>query len=355
MTVHLVYPTGEAVSTPFAIGRELSRRLALRYDVQVHDHRATYPIVPKPGDVLVGHPTWDYDSVFNASLRQPGWSRRICIHPFAPGDARQVAHLDRLLPWCDLFLAITGPYWIKALPQTRCRHFAPKLVHLDLAVNREHFPPVKSSFNPPGKRKFLYIGNHPWYKNLPYLDAIAARCPDSEFAWIGSRKEKYRHLRQLGFHDFSDPLARELAAEYDFLITVGRADANPTTILEAMALGLVPVCTPQSGYQGVTGIINVPLDDLPAACAVIASLQGCDETTLRQWQAGNWRLLDRHFNWDRFSEQVIAAIESDAAPRLLPARFVDACCLAWNRLASPNSPWRPRKIKRRLRSYLKGR
>ncbi|HBG05011.1 MAG: hypothetical protein A2075_19825 [Geobacteraceae bacterium GWC2_58_44] len=355
MTVHLVYPASDAIKTPFAIGRELALRLGERYRVQLHDdHRARYRITPEPGDVLIGHPTWEPDTVFNASLDHPGWRRRICIHPFAPGDLSQVAHLDRILPRCQQFLAITGPYWIGALPQSRCRHFLPKTVHLDLAVNRAHFPPVKTRFNAKGKRRFLYIGNHPWYKNIPYLDRLAAKLPEVEFAWIGSQKAKYSHLRQLGGRDFSDPAARALAAEYDFMITVGRADANPTTILEVMGWGLIPVCTPQSGYQGIEGIVNLPIDDLSGACAVIRRLQQVEDETLRNWQGANWRSLDQHYNWDRFSDTVIAAIESDRSPQMPAARLSDALALAWNLLASPNSRWRMRKIKRRLSRYFSG-
>ena len=34
-------------------------------------------------------------------------------------------------------------------------------------------------------------------------------------------------------------------------------------------------------------------------------------------QAENWRLLDEHYNWDRFAGQVVAAIESTDSPRVL--------------------------------------
>ncbi len=348
MTVHLVYPTSDAIKTPFAIGRELALRIGQHYPVQIHDHRARYAITPQPGDVLLGHPTWEPDTVFNASVVKPGWRRKLCLHPFAPGDLHQVAHLDTILPYCDQFLAITGPFWYKELHATHCRHFAPKIVHIDLAVNRRHFPAIKSSFNPPGKRRFLYIGNHPWYKNMPYLDELAARLPEFDFTWIGSEKKRYRHLNQLGKRDFADPQARELAAGFDFLITVGRADANPTTILEVMAWGLIPVCTAQSGYDGIEGIINVPLDKPDDACLILRSLQNVDDATLRNWQSLNWQNLDQHYNWDRFSENILTAIDSDASPQMLPAKRLDALLLAFYRLISPNSRWRLSKLKRRI-------
>ncbi len=351
-TVHLVYPSGPAIYTPFAIGRELSERLSRNYEVQIHHHRATYTIHPEPGDVLLGHPHWDPSAVFNSSVREPGWRRRLCLHPFAPGDPKQVAHLDKVLPHCDLFLAITGSYWIKALPHTHCRHFVPKVVHLDLAVNREHFPRVKTTFNPPGQRQFVYIGNHPWYKNLGYLDSIAMRMPHIKFSWIGSTKKRYRHLSQLGRYDFSDPAARNLLRNFDFLITVGNADANPTTIIESMAWGLIPICTPQSGYEGVEGIVNIPLNNIERACKIIEIMQQEDAGRLYAWQASNWHLIDTHFTWDRFASQVLDAIESDASPEMNKPTWQDQIVLTWNRIHSPLSIWHPRKLLRRIRSRL---
>ena len=44
------------------------------------------------------------------------------------------------------------------------------------------------------------------------------------------------------------------------MITLGSADANPTTILEAMAWGLIPVCSVQSGYEGFSSIRNISID-----------------------------------------------------------------------------------------------
>lgn len=351
-TVHLIYPSGPRINTPFAIGRELSERLRRKYRVEVHDPQATYILRPEPGDVLLGHPSWKPETVFNLSVRQKGWRRRLCLQPFVSSDLRQVAHLAPVLPFCDLFLAITGPYWIKTLPASPFRHIEPKVVHVDLAVNREHFPPVKTEFGLPGRRRFVYIGNHPWFKNMDYLNAIAERLPSIEFAWLGSTKKRFRSLHQLGRRDFSEPDARELIKGFDFLLTVGNADANPTTILEAMSWGLIPVCTPQSGYEGVDGIINVPLNDLDGACKIIEQLQHEDGRRLHDLQSANWSKLDCHYNWERFTSQVIDAIESDYSPDLNKVRKRDQLVLTWNLLRSSNSGWGVRTL---IRSFCRDR
>jgi hypothetical protein len=121
----------------------------------------------------------------------------------------------------------------------------------------------------------------------------------------------------LGSVDFSSQAGKNLVAGFDFLLTVGKADCNPTTILEAMAWGLIPICTPTSGYQGIPSIPNVPLDDAAAAAAIVRRLLYADESELAAMQAENWRLLDQHYAWDRFAGQVIAAIESSDSPPLV--------------------------------------
>ncbi|HEX9045370.1 MAG TPA: hypothetical protein VF802_10125 [Candidatus Limnocylindrales bacterium] len=214
-------------------------------------------------------------------------------------------------------MAICGRFWFQWIQRSECAHWAPKMRHLDLAIDRDDFPVLRTQFHPPGRRRFCYIGSTASFKNTEYLTALAARLPDTEIAWIG-RGQPIRGLKPLGWADFSSDTGRALVSGFDFLVTVGRADANPTTILEAMAWGLIPVCTPQSGYAGVEGIVNVPLDDPAAAAAILARLNEAPEEELLALQAINWAALDQHYTWDRFAAQVVDAIESTESPALGP-------------------------------------
>ena len=328
-TVHLVYPHGPQIYTPHAIGRNLGARLERRYRVVYHDWDSTYAIPPEPNAVLLGHAHPRRGTVFERSSRDPGWRRVLMMSPYN-GELAQVAFLDRVIRRSDMYLAITGEYWFSRVPQTACSHWLPKMVRLDLALDRSDYPSLKVAFNPPGKRRFVYVGDAFRMKNLPYLSDIARSSPASEFAWIGQgRRRSLTGVTRLGWQDFSDAAARKLIAGFDFLITVGSADANPTTILEAMAWGLIPVCTPQSGYEGVPGIVNVPLDDVAGASAIVERLQATPEAELLQQQRQNWEALDRRYNWDRFADQVVRAIESDNSPALGHERRVRRIRLAW--------------------------
>jgi len=354
--VHLVYPHGTSTSNPDAIGRNLGERLEHNYRVVYHDWWERGVIRPEPGDVLLGHPHPAPGTIFRRSARERGWSRVLMLAPYN-GDPAQVAFADSIVRHCDIFLAISGPFWFSVLGKSAFSHWAPKMVRLDLAVDRADYPPLKIAFNPPGKRRFVYIGHAGRMKNTRYLGEIARRLPDTEFAWIGPHVRALIGVSALGRLDFSGDSGRDILASFDFLITVGRADANPTTILEAMAWGLIPVCTPQSGYQGISSIVNVPLDDADGAVAIILGLQTAPDADLGRAQRANWQALDDLYTWDRFASQVAAHIDSQDSPRLGREGVQRRLQLAWAALSSyhtsPIRYWSARG-RARLRAVMHG-
>lgn len=313
--IHLVYPHRDRISAPDVIGRTLIDKLGLDHEIRAHDFDRTYRINPAPGDILIGHAHPVPHTVFRRSLCRPGWSRRILLEPFN-ADWRQVGFIDDVIDHCDLFLAITGRYWFEHT-DGRTARWKPKMVHVDLAVDQTKFPLLRKEVAERGRRRFLYIGNDHPGKNLPYLDAIASAWRHGTIDWAG-RGKPLQHVKSLGFVDFSTSAGRELISSYDFLITVGNADANPTTVLEAMSWGLVPICTPTSGYYDEPAIINVPHDDVAATCALLDQLQDADPARIVALRAAARERLDTHFRWDRLVDQVCDAIASNASPPLAP-------------------------------------
>jgi glycosyltransferase involved in cell wall biosynthesis len=350
-TVHFVYPHRERISHPHSLGRGVAERLRRRYEVVQYDIDEARAIEPRPGDVLLGHPHPAPWTVFRRSAKRQGWRRKIMLLPYSHGDSVQVAFADPVLRDVDLYLAITGRPWFETVSSSLFSHWLPKMVQVDLAVEPADFPFVKTSFNPPGSRRFLYIGHTLWFKNTGYLSEIARELPEAEFAWMG-RGEPIPGLRALGRHDFSTDEARALVAGYDFMVTVGSSDANPTTIIEAMAWGLVPVCTRESGYAEHPGIVNVPLADPAAAAAILRKLQQAPEAELRGLQKTNREAVERHYNWDRFTDQVVEAIESDESPALLPEPLARRAEIRWSSWTSPYSVFRPQSLRQGVRAAV---
>jgi glycosyltransferase involved in cell wall biosynthesis len=359
MTVHFVYINGNKISCPQAIGRNVGLRL------RRWGHRVVYyqwddfrKIKPRgDDDVLLGHPNYAPFTVYRRSARLDGWRRRIAMFPFAHGETGYAAFADSAVRHSDLVLAIAGRYWLQTAPQSLYAHWCPKLVHQDLAVDRNDFPVIKHRFNPPGRRRVLYIGHTGTYKNPHFLSRIALAMPDIDFSWLGGTYNGIMldRFKFLGSYDFSLPAAHEIIAGHDFLLTVGRSDPNPTTILEAMAWGLIPVCTPQSGYSDYPSIPNVPLDDVDGAVRVLRELQEMPEPRLEEMRHENWRMLDTHFNWDRFATQVKDAIESDTSPPLGPEPLGRKLKLMAASVVTEASPWRPSRLARHLYRTFSGR
>lgn len=310
-TIHLVYPHSAAISAPNIIGRKLSEYLARRHTVVLHDWDSLSRIKPNPGDILIGHPHPVPGTIFRRSFAQSGWARRVVLSPYN-GHSRQVAFLDPYVRRADAYLAITGPWWFDRIELTDFAHWEPRMIHLDLAVSTHDFPHVKHDFAPQGRRRLLYIGHSGWQKNVSYLSNIALARPQWHFGWLGPGSESdIPGVEHLGFRNTALAETQELIASFDFFVTVGRSDANPMTILEAMSWGLLPFCTPQSGYAGVPGIVNLPLDDVDGAVSILDLWQETPENVLMEAQQANLKLLGKHYTWERMGQDVEAGIWTD--------------------------------------------
>jgi glycosyltransferase involved in cell wall biosynthesis len=312
----------------------LGKRLEPLYKVRYYNWASLSKIIPSPGDILIGHACPIPFTIFRRSCEDKRWGRVLLLSPHCHGDNHQPAFNEHVIYDCDLYLAITGNYWFRDVPNSIFSHWYSKMRHLDLAVDRNDFPAIKKVFNAPGERKFLYIGTTAWYKNVGYLSEIAKAQPNVEFAWVGVDKG-LPGIRPLGWQDFNTNEGKSVISNYDFMITVGNADGNPTTILEAMAWGLIPICTPQSGYVNYNSIPNIPLNDIDMAVSIIDDLQNVPESTLRTWQKENLILLDKHFNWDRFTNQVIDAIVSKESPTIESASIGKKASMLWAEVTNP--------------------
>jgi glycosyltransferase involved in cell wall biosynthesis len=309
MTIHLVYVKGNNISTPNAITNELEARLRERYPVIVYNYDESGTIDPEIGDVLIGHPHPFKNTVFRNSVKNGKWGKRIMMIPYHHGIKKYNSVMDDLYPDIDVFLAICGHYWYSRMQKNLYSHWYPIARQLDLAVNREYFRFFKTRFNEAGQRKFIYIGSTWDYKGTDFLAKITLCRKNVEFAWAGSGSIKKNNLRYLGVLNFSKAEDLNLIRDYDFLITTGRSDANPTTILECAAWGMIPVCTPESGYDNEDWIINIPLDDVTRACEIIDRLNQMPEEALLKMQGSAQKRIKEYYNWDRFSQVVMDAIE----------------------------------------------
>jgi hypothetical protein len=119
-----------------------------------------------------------------------------------------------------------------------------------------------------------------------------------------------------------------------------------------MSWGLIPVCTPQSGYVGFPGIFNIPLDNPQEAAGMLKRLSCLPEKHLERMRQSNDHLLQTHFNWERFANQVIESIESSVHPNLETQNLRKCIQITKYEITSAYFPLRPRQIVNSAKSNL---
>jgi glycosyltransferase involved in cell wall biosynthesis len=312
LTIHLVYPHKPKARTPDSIGFNLAKELrAHGYDVRLYSlyDELLVPFIPTRNDILIGHPRWENNNTFRQLLKKKGWGRIIVLHPFCPRDLWSYAHLYFYCIFADSFIAITGKYWKNEIINTHFSEWHNKILQLDLAIDTNFFPKVKKNFNPAGKRKFLFVGNHPHYKNVDFLNKLAGNLKQIEFHRIGPTSRKYKNLIQHGKYELSSPEAKQIVKNMDFMITMSNRDANPTTIIEASSMGLVAICPIGSGYLESDGVFNISGSDMKLALEQINNFNCMEEVVLDQKRKQMDGLIKTRYTWSIFSMNVIKEIE----------------------------------------------
>jgi glycosyltransferase involved in cell wall biosynthesis len=166
-------------------------------------------------------------------------------------------------------------------------------------------------------------------KGVDVFCRLAEANPDLDFGWTGwtggamrppgTLRREYdpleRRLRSgsitiHGGGDWRDEDFLKTVATYDVLLTCGRSDSNPSTILEATAWGLVPVAPLQCGYYGDDWLTNIPLDDTEGASRILRELNDAPDDALEARRQAGFQRLESHYTWDHAARQVIDCIKA---------------------------------------------
>jgi glycosyltransferase involved in cell wall biosynthesis len=301
--------------SPYSVTHNVYSRLRERLPVRLYDLRESVSIHHRSSDILLGHPfLLDQRRVWDRAFASGGWGLRIAMTPLSYRHIHVSGRLDQLVPGLDAVFGIMGRYWGDTWQDGALAHWAPKLTRLDMAVDAREFPFVKRAFNPPGKRRFLYIGNDNPDKGLTLLSILFGLARTSHCTWIGAGRD-VPNLEHRDWRPFTSESARRLAEEFDFLITMGTSDANPTTILEAMAWGLPVCCTPQSGYYRMPEVTSMSISDMSHNLRALDMLQDAAESDLLDRAKRAREVVERDYSWDKFFETFWASLRDVASQK----------------------------------------
>lgn len=309
-TIHLIYPFDLRKNiNPWSIGNNIYYSLKDKFEFNFYSWTSIEKIIPKEGDILIGHAHTNPYTVFRRSIDNSNWNKKILLQPYNE-DPKQMCHLYDLIPKCDLFISICGSYWFNRVKKSPFKSWKPKMLQLDLGLDRKEYPFFKKNINKKFNRKFIYIGNDYSYnnfaKNTNYLKNIINKMGSKNFASAGNKKiadEKF-----YGWLDFTKKSSLQKIKNYDFLIHVSKNDANPSIILEAISWGLIPIITKGCGYDEFSKKLFIPNNQTLQAVKKIKKFQEISNKTLIEIQKENLNILKKKFNWKRFRNTIRQAI-----------------------------------------------
>ena len=286
--IHFVYPfDADKIAAPWSIGNHVAAGLRRAgHEVRQYDWDDRGAIQPQPGDVLLGHPHPDAGRIWRNSVCGP-WAQVVAMSPWNGSDEYE-RNLDYIFEYADSVVLICGEYWRKY-----SRTWAPKVTAVDMAINPDHFPPLERAFNPPGQRRFAFIGCTLPIKGPEYIAQVAQKYTVGHFGY-GEIPGTVRH----GYVDFSTAEARAQLAGYDFLITMADNDANPTTVIEAMSWGIIPLCRRGCGYTSPDVVV---ID----SSTVIDYWQSAPVDRLIDRQRLGFSLVREKYTWEIFTDKIL--------------------------------------------------
>lgn len=144
-----------------------------------------------------------------------------------------------------------------------------------------------------------------------------ATMPDVELDWYGGDSAhalaKLPNVRAFGWLTLNRKVAQKIVDDCDIMINTSISDANPTTLLEARAWGIITACTPQSGYYNDPFFTELDLADIKKSMANLRHLlhdASNEELMLRATKSREE--IETRYTWDRFCNTVWTELQKFA-------------------------------------------
>jgi hypothetical protein len=121
-----------------------------------------------------------------------------------------------------------------------------------------------------------------------------------------------QHVAQCTMHGgvhFTPENVRWLCKDYDFYLSMGRFDANPTALNETACWGLIGACTVGSGYWPEQPFVELRQDDMLFNLEQIDRLQTMDESELNARSKRLRQVQEERYGWEAWLNQVWEQIQ----------------------------------------------
>ncbi|MHC4745674.1 MAG: glycosyltransferase [Planctomycetota bacterium] len=293
-TIHFAYSgdpyDDRAIRAPRTITNRLFRFLQQRARVRYYDWADTTTAVDvEPNDIILGHPNPQPQTIIRR-LFEKKCAGKYLIWPFHTRIPEINRYAKELAQIADKLFVISGHHWIETIDQTEYAPWKDKIVRLDNAIDSKLFPLLKRNF----KQLFELLCK----TNYPVV--IAGDYSQNDLQIIENRPDTH----VLGRIDWRDPRTTTFVLNNcDFFVNMSISDASPTTLLESMALGLIPVTTPECGYS-YDSFLLLSLSSQQQNLDLLHEAQKLSDDRLKRLQAQNRRIIEHKHTWDKFCETV---------------------------------------------------
>lgn len=309
--IHFVYAhvhdTPE-IHSPHSITRNLYNFLRTKDEVKYYQWDQIGVADVGPNDIFIGHPHYNTDTIVQRTVREKKCKLMCTIHPLHTAMPEHNMPFDDLAKRADKIFSICGPYWYDTIDRTPFASWKPKIVRLDMAVDGLHFPYLRNNFNRIGFRRLVYIGSTMPMKNVGYLYEIMRRLDNVELYWYGGDGShplsRLPNVRTFGWMHLNRAVAETIVKNCDVFVNVSSSDANPTTLLESMAWGLITACSKESGYYNDELFTELPINDAGAAATILLRLLNTPSDELLNRARAGRLAIETKYTWERFCNQI---------------------------------------------------
>ena len=319
MKIHFGYfgnPLNDgATVAPETIANKVYRYLEARAEVQYYNFMDfTTPPKVAPDDIILGHPS-NRPGLFIERYFKEKCKARYLIWPLSTRLPEINRFSIKYAKQADKLFVISGPYWIDTLDKTEYAFMAPKIIRLDnsMALEQDVWQMRKDKFNAKGHRGLLAIGRSGPDKGTPqlfsFLNKVSGLVMVAGSDYTGEDLNIIKNRPNtviLGRIDWKDAQVREkILNQCDFFVEMAVSDPSPTTLLESMSLGLIPIITKQCGYEYDSLLPFKILDgsnqsDNDFNLNSLSVAQNMDEADLKSLQNKNRKLIEKNHTWDKF-------------------------------------------------------
>jgi hypothetical protein len=317
-TLHFSYSSGghdldtcdEPLMSPYTITWHMHHFLRQKaaemgYDYHYQNLDDITPCTFGPDDIVIGHCWWDGGFMHQALASEA--KHKFILQPYSHAmvSVGDVPMVKALFAKADHLFLITGDYWWQTIDTSPYADLKPRATRLDKAINPAIHPYSKTRWNKPGERAICTIGADVPTKGYKHVTELA-RVAGLRYGHFGSaRPETFEHVPCMTLHGgmlFTPDNIAKLCANYDGLVVIPEADANPTVLLEAASWGLSVFCTREAGYLPHKPFFPLHKNDTVFNVKEMRLWQQADEYELASDSRGLRSLIERSYSWQKFTQ-----------------------------------------------------